>query len=58
MKGTFMSKILSTVKALVRRMYTGLARKDVEAHLHALQTMTEQFHLCELSCWKTASLFG
>jgi hypothetical protein len=24
-----------------------LAREDVEVHLHALQTMTEQFQLCE-----------
>jgi hypothetical protein len=24
-----------------------LAREDVEIHLHALQTMTEQFQLCE-----------
>jgi hypothetical protein len=23
-----------------------LAREDVEVHLHALQTMTEQFQLC------------
>jgi hypothetical protein len=26
---------------------TVLAREDAEVHLHALQTMTEQFHLCE-----------
>jgi hypothetical protein len=24
-----------------------LAREDVEVHLHALQTITEQFQLCE-----------
>jgi hypothetical protein len=24
-----------------------LAREDAEVHLHALQTMTEQFQLCE-----------
>jgi hypothetical protein len=24
-----------------------LAREDVEVHLHALQTVTEQFQLCE-----------
>jgi hypothetical protein len=35
-----------------------LAREDVEVHLHALQTMTEQFHLWALSSWKTASVFG
>jgi hypothetical protein len=37
-----------------------LAMEDVEVHLHTLQTMTEQFQLCEwgsLTSWKTA-LFG
>jgi hypothetical protein len=24
-----------------------LAKEDVEVHLHALQTMTQQFQLCE-----------
>jgi hypothetical protein len=33
-----------------------LAREDTEVHLHALQTMIEQFQLCE--SWKTASLFA
>jgi hypothetical protein len=39
---------------------TVLAKEDGEVHLHALQTMTEQFQLCEgaLSSWKTAPLFG
>jgi hypothetical protein len=38
-----------------------LAREDVEVHLHALQTMTEPFQLCELGHYrlgKIASLFG
>jgi hypothetical protein len=26
---------------------TGLAREDVAVYLHALQTLTEQFQLCE-----------
>jgi hypothetical protein len=32
-----------------------LAREDVEVHLHALQTTTEQFQLCEGG---HCSLFG
>jgi hypothetical protein len=35
-----------------------LAKEDVKVHLHALQTLTEQFQLCEWGQWKTASLFG
>jgi hypothetical protein len=38
-----------------------LAREDAEVNRHALQTMTEQFQLCEGDTvfWgKTASLFG
>jgi hypothetical protein len=38
-----------------------LAKEDVEVHLYALQSMTEQIRLCEwgaLSSRKTASLFG
>jgi hypothetical protein len=31
-----------------------LAREDAQVHLHALQTMTEQFQLCE---WE-ALFFG
>jgi hypothetical protein len=30
-----------------------LAKEDVEVHLHALQTMNEQFHLCE---WRHCQL--
>jgi hypothetical protein len=29
-------------------LVTELDRENVEVHLHALQTMTEQFQLCEL----------
>jgi hypothetical protein len=38
-----------------------LAREDAEVHIHALDTTTEQFQLCEcgaLSSWKTASFSG
>jgi hypothetical protein len=30
-----------------------LAREDVEVHLHALQTMNEEFYLCE---WRNCHL--
>jgi hypothetical protein len=33
-----------------------MAREDVEVHLHALQTMTEQFQLCELGNGRLAKL--
>jgi hypothetical protein len=45
----------------VSKTVTELAREDVEVHLHALQTMIEQFQLCEWGDYfsrKTASLFG
>jgi hypothetical protein len=37
-----------------------LATEDVEVHLQALQTMSEQFRLCESgqNSWKTTRLFG
>jgi hypothetical protein len=34
-------------------MVSVLVREDVEVHLHALQTVTEQFQLCE---WGTVVL--
>jgi hypothetical protein len=34
-----------------------LAREDVEAHLHALQTMTEQFQQCEWEHYHLGKLY-
>jgi hypothetical protein len=33
-----------------------LAREDVEVHVHALQTMTEQFQLCEWGHYRLGKL--
>jgi hypothetical protein len=33
-----------------------LAKEDVEVHLHALQTMTKQFQLCELGLYHLEKL--
>jgi hypothetical protein len=35
-----------------------LAKESAEVHHHALQTMTEQLKLCELSPWKATLLLG
>jgi hypothetical protein len=50
---------LTTVVQYYSNLVIVLAREVVKVHLHALQTMTEHFQLCELGqlSWKTISQF-
>jgi hypothetical protein len=37
-------------------LVTVLLKKDADVHLHALQTITEQFQLCEWGHWHLGEL--